>query len=100
MKNGLILVLTLLASGAGFYASWLWFKSGTLYADVGLSGVDAMEQQDGEDQTNVWGIVSTRELLEQAAILNQKAALWTGASVALGAVTALVNLFWPCAPCN
>ncbi|MFX1733933.1 hypothetical protein PXJ20_16320 [Paraburkholderia sp. A1RI_3L] len=91
MKVAVTIFLAVSTALVGFYAAQLWLHSSKVCIVPAWAKYGGVEQADGESQTNSGWVAGIMEASEQAARLNQRAAIWTAFSVVLGAVTTITS---------
>lgn len=88
-------ILAVITALTGFYAAKLWLRSSKVPIVPTWVKYDGIEQAGGESQSNNAWIIGIIEASEEVAKLNQRAALWTAVSVALGAATTIIGAVLP-----
>lgn len=91
MTVGVTIFLAVSTALAGFHAAKLWLQSSKVYIVPTWAKYGGIEQAGGESQSNSGWVAGIMEASEQVARLNQRAAVWTAFSVALGAVTTITS---------
>lgn len=97
----LTFILEIAISCTGLRAAYLWYKASivktdqTLGTDPGVTDEWKAAKMSGnaQGQQSSWNAAFIKSTAEQSG-LNAEAALWTGGSVFLGAVMAVVQIIW------
>jgi hypothetical protein len=91
-------VLAMFTALTGFYAAHLWLRSSKIPILPTWFLTGGIEPAGGDSQSNSGWIAGIIEANETVARLNRRAALWTAASVAIGAFTTIIGVALPYVP--
>lgn len=102
----LTLALVVIAMAVGLKAAWEWYKASAVEIDFGYPGpglpptyrrlgqdFPRMPESGDPEMQRMNEIAATWEATQQSSAINRRAALWTAASVILGAITTVIGVF-------
>jgi hypothetical protein len=85
-------LLALATTFAAFRSAWYWYKSSQIAAVPDWVEVGREEPTD-RLQVQLGWLNALIKASEESAVLNRWGAIWTGATVALGAATTVANVW-------
>ena len=94
MHRTVLIGLALATLGTAVAAAIFWFKSALLRSkefDEPVASISDTPEQ--HIQASLVYVFSIQQMLNQSSKLNKWAAIWTGISAVLGAVTSIVGVF-------